>query len=191
MWQAYYASVTFMDEQVGRILDELERLNLRQSTAIVFISDHGYHLGDHTFWQKSNLHEQVTRVPMMISVPGISAGRSDSIVELVDLFPTLCEVAGLPIPNDLHGVSLLPVLKNTAATVKEGAVSFAKGASWRTSDWSFMQYPDGSAELYDMHNDPGQFTNLAEDSRYQAVRSKLSQQLQAASKKFKFNMKDR
>ncbi|MCH2332089.1 MAG: sulfatase-like hydrolase/transferase, partial [Roseibacillus sp.] len=103
MWSAYYASVTFMDEQVGRILGELDRLGLREKTAIVFTSDHGYHLGEHTFWQKSNLHEEVTRVPLVISMPGRNPGRSSSLVELVDLFPTLSAAARLQAPGDLHG----------------------------------------------------------------------------------------
>ncbi|MBW2690611.1 MAG: sulfatase, partial [Deltaproteobacteria bacterium] len=98
MWAAYYATVTFMDEQVGRIIDELEKLGLRQNTAIVLLSDHGYHLGEHTFWEKMNLHEEVSRVPLMISVPGMKPGRTDAITELVDLYPTLAELAGLSVP---------------------------------------------------------------------------------------------
>jgi iduronate 2-sulfatase len=161
MWAAYYAAVTFMDEQVGRLVDELDRLGLRESTAIVFTSDHGYHLGDHTFWQKNNVHEQVTRIPLIISVPGFQPGRTDSIVELVDLFPTLCQLTSLLPPEGLHGTSLVPVLLDHSTTIKEGALSFAKGTSWRTKDWSYMQYNDGTQELYNMKTDAGQFKNLA------------------------------
>ena len=165
MWSAYYASVTFMDEQVGRILDELDRLGLREKTAIVFTSDHGYHLGEHTFWQKSNLHEEVTRVPLVISMPGLKPGRSNSLVELVDLFPTLSAAAGLQAPGDLHGTSLLPILKDPAAGVKESALSIhSSGTSMRTASWTYTRYKDGSEELYDMENDPGQFTNRARDA---------------------------
>ena len=164
MWSAYYASVTFMDEQVGRILDELDRLGLREKTAIVFTSDHGYHLGEHTFWQKSNLHEEVTRVPLVISMPGLKSGRSSSLVELVDLFPTLSAAAGLQAPGDLHGTSLLPILKDPVARVKESALSIhSSGTSMRTASWTYTRYKDGSEELYDMKNDPGQFTNRASD----------------------------
>ena len=166
MWSAYYAAVTFMDEQVGRIVKELDDLGLRESTAIVFTSDHGYHLGDHTFWQKGNVHEEVIRVPMIVSVPGVKPGRSKSIVELVDLYPTLAELAGLRIPNSVQGSSLLPILRDPDHSIKAGALSFAKGVSWRTAGWAYMRYPDGSQELYDMQSDPGQFTNLANDSRH-------------------------
>ena len=165
MWAAYYASVTFMDEQVGRILDELDRLGLREKTAIVFTSDHGYHLGEHTFWQKSNLHEEVTRVPLVISLPGLKPGRSKSLVELVDLFPTLSRLAGLQAPKGLHGTSLLPILRDPAARVKESALSIhGSGTSMRTANWTYTRYKDGSEELYDMENDPGQFTNRARDT---------------------------
>lgn len=177
MWQAYYASVAFMDEQVGRVLAELDRLGLRESTAVVFTSDHGYHLGEHTFWQKNNLHEEVIRVPLIISVPGMKPGRSDSIVELVDLYPTLSELAGLPPRKDLHGTSLLPVLKNSRARVKAGAMAFAKGTSWRTAEWAYMRYNDDTEELYDMRNDRGQYHNLARVPEYESIRADLSKQL--------------
>lgn len=186
MWAAYYAAVTFMDEQVGRMIDELERLGLRDTTAIVFLSDHGYHLGEHTFWQKNNLHEEVTRVPLIISVPGFEAGRSSSMVELVDLFPTLSELAGLDMPQDLHGKSLVPILRDNDARVKEGAMSFVKngGTSFRTNDWAYMRYRDGSEELYDMRVDPQQFNNLAKHETSKSIlrelAAKLNSQLEAS-----------
>ena len=183
MWSAYYASVTFMDEQVGRILDELDRLGLREKTAIVFTSDHGYHLGEHTFWQKSNLHEEVTRVPLVISMPGLKPGRSSSLVELVDLFPTLSAAAGLQAPGDLHGTSLLPILKDPVARVKESALSIhSSGTSMRTASWTYTRYKDGSEELYDMKNDPGQFTNRANDVKAAVT---LAEQRKAFEKRLK------
>ena len=162
MWSAYYASTQFMDNQVGRILDELTSLGLEENTVVVFTSDHGYHLGEHTFWQKSNLHEEVTKVPLIISVPGMKAGRSESIVELVDLMPTLAELCDIKIPKGLHGESLVPVLKNPSASVKDGALSFNNlGTSYRTKNWSYVRYKDGKEEMYDMAKDPQQFRNLA------------------------------
>lgn len=162
MWAAYYATVTFMDEQLGRLLDELERTGLRESTVVVFTSDHGYHLGDHTFWQKQNIHEQVIRVPLIVSMPGMNPGRSRSIVELVDIFPTLCELTGASIPASVQGKSLVPILNDPTTTIHEAAYSEAKeGFSLRTDRWAYMRYHDESEELYDMDSDPNQYTNLA------------------------------
>lgn len=166
MWSAYYASVSFMDQQVGRILDELERLQLNESTAIVFCSDHGYHLGEHGFWQKSNLHNEVTRVPLMMSVPGMKPGRSRSLVELVDIFPTLAELSGLPAPANLDGRSLVPLLKDPAAKVKDSTLSFNNGYGMRTDGFAYARYKDGTEELYDMTADPEQFTNLVSDAEH-------------------------
>ena len=184
MWSGYYASTQFMDEQVGRILDELERLGLRESTAVVFTSDHGYHLGEHTFWQKSNLHEEVLKVPLIIYVPGMKSGRARSMVELVDLMPTLAEICGLNVPPSCQGKSLLPILKEHSASVKEGALSFHKGAiSYRVNGWSYTRYKGGSEEFYDMKEDPNQFFNLAfkEDNKYvselKKMRSKFDKRL--------------
>ena len=178
MWAAYYAAVSFMDQQVGRIVDELEELGLRDSTAVVFISDHGYHLGEHGFWQKANLHEEVIRVPMMISVPGGRRGRSSSIVELVDLYPTLCQLVGLAAPEAAQGMSLVPVLADPSVAVKQHALSFARaGTSLRSDDWHYMKYRDGSAELYNMNDDIQEFTNLADDPAYREVRKRLDQSL--------------
>lgn len=169
MWEGYYASTTFMDEQVGRIVDELDRLGLRDSTAIVFTSDHGYHLGEHTFWQKSTLHEDVTRVPLIFSVPGIQPGRSNSIVELMDMYPTLSELAGLDIPETVQGKSIVPILNDPKASVRKAALTHDSGYALRGDEWTFLQYTDGSEELYDMKNDAAQFHNLAKVPMYSEV----------------------
>lgn len=177
MWAGYYAAVTFMDEQVGRLIEALERNGLRESTAVVFTSDHGYHLGDHQFWQKSNLHEQVLRVPLILSVPDISAGRTQSLVELVDIFPTLSELAGLDIPKSVQGSSLVPILRDPTATIKDSAISFNKGHSLRTDRWHFMRYNDGTTELYDMERDPQQITNRSADPQLSQVIDDLARRL--------------
>ena len=167
MWSGYLATVTFMDQQVGRILGALKALGLDDDTAIFFTSDHGYLLGEHHFWQKGNLREEVTRVPLIIKAPGQKPGKSSSIVELVDLFPTACDLAGLSIPRSNQGESLLPILKNPQAQIKRTALSFVpKGTSLRTSDWSYMKYRDGTEELYNMKADPQQFTNQAKDPKH-------------------------
>lgn len=179
MWTGYYASVTFMDEQVGRILRGLDELGLTESTAIVFTSDHGYHLGDHTFWQKSNLHEQVTRVPLIVSVPGKAAGRTAALTELVDLFPTLSELMGWEPPATVQGRSFVAVLDDPAATVRDDALSIHRGgAALRTDRWVYIKYPDDTAELYDMRADPEQFHNLAKASGHREVVGQLDRRLQ-------------
>ena len=143
MWEGYYASTTFMDEQVGRVIAELDRLGLRDSTAVVFTSDHGYHLGEHTFWQKSTLHEDVSRVPLIFSVPEYRPGRSDSIVEMMDIYPTLAQLAGLDIPESVQGKSLVPVLKDPAAKVRDAALTLDSGLGLRSNEWAYFRYRDG------------------------------------------------
>ena len=173
MWAAYYASVTFMDEQLGRILDELERLGLNETTAIFFTSDHGYHLGEHDFWLKTNLHEEVTRVPLIASVPGYQPAESSSLVELVDIYPTVMELVGREIPAPCHGHSLVPLLEDPTASVRDYALSYngkpiPTQFAIRGQRWAFMKYQKGE-ELYDMEKDPEQFTNLAQDPKYESI----------------------
>ncbi len=178
MWQAYYATVTFMDAQVGKVLDELDRLGLRESTSVIFTSDHGYHLGEHHMWQKSNLHEEVVRVPLIVSAPGYEAGRSTSLTELMDIYPTVCDLVGVDIPETVQGESLLPILNDPSATVRAASISHDKGKSGlRTADWAYMRYKDGSEELYDMNSDPGQFTNLADDPKAAKRKAEFSAML--------------
>ena len=174
MWSGYLATVTYMDEQVGRILNALKKLKLDKETAIFFTSDHGYLLGEHNFWQKGNLREEVTRIPLIIKKPNEKPGISKSLVELVDLFPTACEIAGIKIPVSVQGKSLVPVLKNPDAKIKELAFSFVKnGSSMRYKKWAYMKYKDGTEELYDMQNDPKQFNNLASTKKYSKVMENL------------------
>ena len=115
--RAYYASISFLDANVGRLLDALQRLGLTDSTIVVFISDHGYHLGEQGQWMKQTLFERSARAPFLVAAPGISSrGRSTSrIVEFLDVYPTLAELASVPAPDGLHGRSLVPLLKNPSA----------------------------------------------------------------------------
>ncbi|MEM9159160.1 MAG: sulfatase [Verrucomicrobiota bacterium] len=163
MWAAYYATITFIDDQIGRILAELDRLGLRESTAIVFLSDHGYHLGEHTFWQKNNLHEDVNRVPLIISAPGYQTGETKSFAELIDIYPTIAELTGIPVPNTVQGKTLVPILKNTNAKVQDIAFTVGNHKDYAIRDqrWAYIRYKDDTEEFYDMKKDPYQYTNLA------------------------------
>jgi len=177
---AYYASVAFMDEQVGRVLDELEALGLAEDTIVVFTSDHGYHLGEHDFWQKLSLHEESARIPLLIAAPGLDPGESDALVEQIDLYPTLAELAGLPVPRHCQGESLARLCAGSTTSVREAAYTTNKrGHLLRTERWAYMQYEDGEAELYDMLADPGQFTNLALEPEHEATVAALARELQA------------
>ena len=171
---AYYASVSFMDEQLGRIVDTLERLDLRDNTIVVFISDHGYNLGEHTCWQKTNLWEESVRVPFIISAPGMrSAGsKADAIVELIDLYPTLAELAGLggEMPSILQGESVVPLLETPADIDPNGTaytMTSGGGASLRTDRWRYNRWGEDASgdneELYDHQNDPMEYHNLVRD----------------------------
>jgi arylsulfatase A-like enzyme len=143
---------------------------LRDNTVVVFTSDHGYHLGEHDFWLKANLHEEVTHVPLIVSTPGRKTGRAETFAELVDIYPTVSELAGLAIPKQIVGRSLVSVLDDPDAMVREIAYSGGDNQrSLRTDKWAYMSYGDRGEELYDMQKDPGQFSNLANDERFADV----------------------
>ena len=182
MWAGYYASVTFMDEQVGKIISEIDRLGIRDSTAIVFTSDHGYHLGEHDFWLKSNLHEEVTRVPLIIDAPGFRQNVTSSPVELVDLYPTLSSLASIETPNDVQGLDLTPILNDPNYRVRETALTINNGFALRGDQWTYIRYTDGTEEFYDMNSDPNQFRNIVDapeaNARVAEARAALDTRIQ-------------
>lgn len=203
--QAYYASISFMDTQLGRVVDALDRLGLAQNTIIVFTSDHGYHMGEHGLWQKQSLFEESARVPLFIVAPGLT--RPGSVarapVSHIDLYPTLAELAGIKAPANLQGQSLVPLLRdpdapgrNWALTrVQRSAVTAARaglgaangsgfpGYSLRTPRWRYTEWGEAARlgrELYDHDHDPRELTNLASRPDHAATVRELSQQLRAA-----------
>ncbi|MEM6257254.1 MAG: sulfatase [Planctomycetota bacterium] len=178
---AYYASVSFMDAQVGRLLDELDKQGLAENTIVFFMSDHGYHLGEHDFWQKMSLHEESARIPLIAAGPLIKPGsRWEGLVEAIDLYPTLCLMLGLPIPEGCSGTQLY----GTEDGDQETAYTFkGNGHLLRTKDWAYMRYKDGSEELYDMTRDPKQFTNLVKDAGSNSVLDQMRGQLDEKLKK--------
>ncbi|WP_417377230.1 sulfatase [Gimesia maris] len=167
----YLAAVAYMDAQVGKVLDAVKRAGIADRTIVIFTSDHGYHLGEHDFWAKVSLHEESAAVPLIISVPGKQPAVCDSLVELLDLYPTISSQCGLKIPAGIQGKDLSPLLDEPEQRVRDTAFSVDprnkgnRGFLLRDEHWAFIQYKeDASAgiELYDMQKDPQQFTNLAE-----------------------------
>jgi iduronate 2-sulfatase len=184
--RGYFGAVSFMDQQFGRLMAELDRLKLRDDTIVVFVSDHGYLIGEHQMHKKSKLWEEAIHVPLMISVPGKKGGtRCDQFVELIDLYPTLTELAGLPAEPGAQGLSLTSLLKDPGSE-REGKtdalIQVGNGFGLRSGKWAYMWYPakkkdPEAAMLYDMEKDPRQFTNLVRNSKYADRVEKLHQRL--------------
>jgi iduronate 2-sulfatase len=175
----YYAATSFVDAQIGRVIDELDRLELAENTIIVFWGDHGFHLGDHGIWTKHTNYEQANRIPVLISAPGITKPNTSTrqLTESVDIFPTLAEIAQLPAPagpQPIDGISLVPVLKDPRARVRDHAFHcFPKqtlGRAVRTERYRLVEWkkpgaaPDAAElELYDYELDPLETKNLARE----------------------------
>lgn len=201
--QAYYASISFMDAQVGKVVGALDRLGLAENTIIVFTSDHGYHMGEHGLYQKQSLFEGSARVPMMIVAPG--AGKGTVVKEPVsqlDLYPTLTELAGVQSPENLQGQSLVPMLKDPGARGRGWALTqVARGGggrqknpeakskrffgySLRTPRFRYTEWDEGAqgSELYDHDADSGELVNLAGKPEHAETVAELSKLLREAAK---------
>jgi iduronate 2-sulfatase len=177
----YYAAASFMDAQVGRLLEELDALGLADDTIIVLWGDHGWHLGDHGMWCKHTNYEQATRAPLIVVAPGRRGGqRSAAIVEFVDIYPALCDLAGIPRPAHLQGESLVPLLEEPASPTRKPAFQVYPrkvknlgpllGHAVRTDRWRYVEWRqnDGGVaarELYDMREDPLETVNVAADAK--------------------------
>ena len=195
--QAYYASVTFVDRQVGRLLAGLDAMGLRESTIVVLVSDHGFHLGEHGLWQKSDLFDESVRVPLIIQVPGMAGNGqvASAPVELVDLFPTIVELAGLQIDHRVSGESLVPMLTDPSTAIRDSAYSIGHSRAWQTrpeftrepivgasivtaqyryTEWNGGQY---GRELYDHKSDPGELRNLVDGQTHVELIDRLASQL--------------
>lgn len=188
---AYYSAISYMDTQVGVLLNRLDELKLWDTTIVVLFSDHGFHLGDHGgLWAKLTLFEQSARTPLLIAAPRMQRGKATKgVVELLDLYPTLAALSGLTAPKDLEGRSLAPLLKtpntawpHAAYTMVYHEVGSEKiaGKSVRNDRWRYTEWDGGrkGVELYDHHNDPREFTNLATDARYAKTVQAMKQVLQ-------------
>jgi arylsulfatase A-like enzyme len=175
--RAYLASTSFMDAQVGRVLDALTATGRIDNTIIVLWSDHGWHLGEKLITGKNTLWERSTRVPLVFAGPGVSKGAiCGRPVELLDIFPTLLDLTGFPARDDLEGHSLVPQLKNSAAPRPWPAITTHNQGNHtvRTERWRYIRYADGSEELYDRSADPNEWTNVAGDMRLGPIKRELA-----------------
>ena len=174
MKRAYWASTSFIDAQVGRVLEALDKAGLRDNTIIVFFGDHGYHLSEKGKWSKAySLYDLGLRVPLLIAVPGQKANSSKRVVELLDLFPTLAELCSLPKPERQSGASIARLITRPDSAFDRPAYAvtvYGKsfGRSIRTEKWHYVEWDDGKSGrmLYASEEDPLELKNLAEDSRY-------------------------
>ncbi len=183
----YFASVAYMDAQVGKVMAALQQAGLREKTIVIFTSDHGYHLGEHDFWAKVSLRDESAGVPLIISVPGKQPAVCDSLVELLDLYPTTAKLCGLDVPDRLQGMDISAMLDDPSHQVREAAFSVApmrKGFLLREDKYAYIQYQeDASAgiELFDCDRDPGQYNNLADSEDHRPIvegfRDKMAKKL--------------
>ncbi|MCG8601924.1 MAG: sulfatase [Verrucomicrobiales bacterium] len=183
--QSYYATISFADAQIGKVLDALETTGLAKDTVVVFTSDHGYHMGEHGHYQKTTLFENATRVPLIISSPDQKekGGVVKSPVEMVDIYPTLAELSGLEAPEFLSGVSLAGSMDDSSVAPRDSALSqYMQGYSIRTDRFRYTEWGEKGAEgkeLYDWQNDPAELKNLAHSGGedFAGVMSELSEKL--------------
>lgn len=181
--RAYYAGVSFVDAQVGRLLDALDRLKLWDRTVVIFLGDHGYHLGERDWWNKNTLFERCCRAPLIVAAPGAKPGVGKGLVEFVDLYPTIAEFCGVKPPGGLAGQSLRPLLANPTLPGKDAAFTVAtrgpkvRGDSIRTDRWRYTEWTDGERELYDHAADPEESKNLAHAAERATVVTELSNRI--------------
>lgn len=182
VWQdrvrAYLAAIAYADAQIGHLLDALEKSPHRDNTIIVFVSDHGWHLGEKQHWAKSALWRQATRVPFIWVAPGVAKGgtKCDRAVDLLSIFPTVCELTGVPIPKHAEGISIKPLLVNPSAAWKQPALTthLRGNHAVTTEDWRYIRYADGSEELYNEKTDPNEWTNQAANPEFAAIKKEYA-----------------
>jgi len=181
--QAYYASITFADAQVGRIINALESTGLDKNTVIVFTSDHGYHMGEHGYWQKTTLFENAARVPLIIATPSTTnaGATTTALAEMIDFYPTLADLCSIKPPTPLSGVSLAPVMSDPKQQPRQAALTqYASGYSLRTARYRYTEWGEQGAdgiELYDHQHDHDEMVNLADRPQHTKLISQLAQQL--------------
>lgn len=174
--QAYLASISYADAQLGRVLDALDQSGLSDNTVVVLWSDHGWHLGEKEHWHKTTLWEEATRVPFIVSAPGFEPARCERPVSLVDLFPTLNDLCGLPAIEIHDGQSLVPLMDNPEREWKRPAIiEFKTGnVAVRSDRYRYIRYRDGGEEFYDLETDPYEWDNLAGKAPVESAQKQLA-----------------
>jgi arylsulfatase A-like enzyme len=183
--QAYLATIAYLDMNVGRVIEGLDKSPHKNNTIIVFWGDHGWHLGEKEHWRKFALWEESTRAPLIWVVPGLTSPnqRCERTVDFMSIFPTLCDLCTVPIPKHVEGPSLRPLLANPqSAWDRPALTTYRRGNhSVRSEGWRYIQYADRSEELYDELKDPYEWTNLAGKDEFQPVKRELSRSLPAVN----------
>ena len=181
--QSYLATVAYTDMNIGRLLDALEKSPERDNTIIVFWGDHGWSFGEKNHWRKFALWEEPTRAPFIVVAPGLTkaGGVSTRPVDFMCIYPTLCELAGLPVPRHVEGTSIVPLLRDPKAAWDKPAITTHgfKNHAVRTEQWRYIRYADGGEELYDERKDPYEWTNLAAKAEFAAIKVELAKWLPA------------
>jgi iduronate 2-sulfatase len=185
----YYACVSYTDAHIGRLLDQLDKLGIADNTIIVLWGDHGWNLGEHTLWCKHCCFETSMNAPLIVSAPmleGMQTGAATTaLTEFIDIYPSLCDLAGLPLPAHLQGESFVPVLKDPDASVKQAAIGrYGVGDTIRTAQYRFTLFEDRQGQtvgrmLYDHQEDPGENENVAERPENADLVRQLTEQLKA------------
>jgi iduronate 2-sulfatase len=180
--RAYYACVSYVDSQIGRLLQSLKDLGLEKNTIVVILGDHGWHLGEHNFWGKHNVLYNALHSPLIIKAPGIKPEKLDDIVEFVDIYPTLCNLASLKLPAHLQGISMVSLMKNRKASWKNQSFSEWQGArTIKTSRYSYSYWFEeknkGAQMLFDHEIDPDENENVVGKTEYKEVVDRLKQTL--------------
>ena len=190
----YWACVSFIDAQIRRIVDALDETGMKDNTMVVLLSDHGWQLGEHRLWSKCSNYEEAIRVPLMIAAPGITDGKNtEALTELVDIYPTMCEFAGLPVPEHVEGVSMMPLLKHPSRKWKKAAFNiWGDARSMRTERYRLTVYNkpmpkggrfqlpgNGRHEIYDYETDPEGNVNIAVYPENKPLFGKLNEMMDA------------
>lgn len=181
----YYAGATQTDAQVGRLMAAMDRLKLWDKTVIIFVGDHGYHLGERGWWNKNTLFELSCRAPLLIVAPGVKPGVCRGLVEFLDIYPTVAELCETGVPDTVKGLSLRPMLEDPLKSVRDSALTYitrgkdVSGFSLRVDRWRYVEWSDGGAELYNHDHDPGEWHNLAGDAAHAETLTGLKALLKA------------